>query len=278
MKRIPTREEFAAFARAAPRAWLYFLAMRRWESYLLTEARGNRATLVEEDATGEPLVTIRIATYSAGSTISRALNSALKQTYERLQILVVGDCCDLYTAEVVKRYAARDDRIDFINLPKRGVYPRVKKHFWMVAGYHPMNVALGLAKGSWIAPCDDDDELTADHVESLLNAALESRDELVHSDAMVETPSGDWKRLVSRDFRRGTVSHGAILYHAELRFFRYYSHSWALNQPADWNLLSRMRHAGVHFGYLPQITYRHFKEGRSMETGGDSVANDNRHG
>ena len=59
----------------------------------------------------------------------------------------------------------KDPRLRFINLAQHGPYPIEPVHHWMAAGYAPANVALAIAQGKWITPCDDDDEITDDHVE-----------------------------------------------------------------------------------------------------------------
>ncbi len=42
---------------------------------------------------------------------------------------------------------------------------------WMVAGTKPANKGIELCSGDWIAPLDDDDEFSEDHLDVLLNHA-----------------------------------------------------------------------------------------------------------
>ena len=71
----------------------------------------------------QPLVTVCVATYNRAKLLTkRTLPSILNQTYNNIEIIVVGDCCTDSTQEDV--LALGDTRIQFINLEKRGKYPK----------------------------------------------------------------------------------------------------------------------------------------------------------
>ncbi len=230
--------------------WCWSLEERR----LLLQSRAGRDVCWPEGATEEPLVTIRIATYDRGAVVAeRALASAVAQTYERLEILVVGDHCDAATEAAVR--SVRDPRIRFVNLPTRGLYPTSPTPRRKVAGAHPMNAARYLARGQWIAPCDDDDELTPDHVEVLLRHAIEGRHEMVFSQASFEERPGRWRTVGSLPLRQGEISHGTVLLSSGLRFMAHSETCWKIREPSDRNLWKRMRRIGVRIGFLPQVTY-----------------------
>jgi hypothetical protein len=255
----PVRRRFAAYRLVSPRDRVGERALerlqRREDRRLLSLARGD-SEVCWPSAEQEPLVTVRIATYDRGPLIvERALASVLRQTYERLEVLVVGDCCDDATERAIR--SVGDDRLRFVNLPERGTYPTDRRLRWMVAGATPMNAGLLLARGAWIAPCDDDDELTDDHVEVLLRAAQTDRLELVHSRALLETGHEAWRVAGGRALAEG-VSHGSILYSAGLRFLRHSTTSWKRFEPSDWNLWRRMQALGVRIGFLDRVTYVHY--------------------
>lgn len=231
------------------------------ERLLLAQARrGRDVCWVEDDDEEEPLVTVRIATYNRGQlVVDRAVSSALRQTYDRLEILVVGDHCDEATERAVR--SVRDPRLRFVNLPYRGMYPPDPMKLWMVAGAAPMNAALRLLAGAWIAPCDDDDEFTDDHVETLLRHARKERLEMVYSKARMEVRPSEWREVGSWPLRHGHITHGSVLYSAGLRFLQHSETSWRLHEPADWNMWRRMRSIGVRMGFLDQVTFLHYVEG-----------------
>lgn len=204
-----------------------------------------------------PLVSIRIATYSAGNAINRALDSCLAQSYPNTEVIVVGDCCDERTSAAVRGYE-NDPRVRFVNLGRRGQYPPPGPELWQVAGATPMNVGSLLARGDWIAPCDDDDEFTVDHVEVLIDQALKSRSEMVWSDAEMQQRDGSWRPTPGPPLRHGRISHGSVVFRSDLRFMMLNRRSYLMNQPADWNLWQRMERAGVQITHLPKVTYRHY--------------------
>lgn len=227
------------------------------EHLRLIQARGGNDVCWAASDEAEPLVTVRIATYNRAALVAeRAIASAIRQTYKRLEILVVGDHCDEATERAVR--SVNDPRLRFINLAEHGLYPADTMLRWMVAGSAPMNAGLAIAQGAWITPCDDDDEMTDDHVEVLLREARQRRLEFVWSKAAFEVDAGKWVDVGRLPLAGGNVSHGSVLYAGALRYFRYNQNSWKLAEPHDWNLFRRMRAAGVKMDFVDQVTYRHF--------------------
>lgn len=225
---------------------------REPESELLVRLRGSelwRRAYTEP----EPLVSVRIATRNRAKLLTeRALASVQRQTYERWEAVIVGSACSDDTEERVA--ALGDSRIRFRNRPVDGLYPEDPVQRWMVAGVPSMNAALRMARGSWIAPLDDDDEWDDDHLEVLLGAARESAAEFAYGrvrwcyrGAMQGHESGAWPP------RKGELSLGAALYNAALRDFTHDQTSWRLGEPHDWNLVRRMWEAGVRFRFVERL-------------------------
>lgn len=239
------------------------------ERETLTRLRGDRDACWP-DAAGldrKPLVTVRIATYDRGALIlDRSIKSALAQTYTNIEILVVGDCATAETVEAVE--SVRDPRVRFVNLPERGLYPVEPERRWLVAGSVPMNHARSIARGAWIAPLDDDDEITPDHVELLLGLATEYRLEFVYGMAEAELPDGSWTLVGSWPPVQGGICHGSILYSSKLDYIDYDEASWRLNEPTDWNRWRRMIEAGVRMGRVEHVVYRHYAEARHRQIAG----------
>lgn len=229
------------------------------ERRLVALRRGDSDVCWAATDEAEPLVTVRIATYNRGPLVAeRAIASAIRQTYERIEILVVGDHCDEPTERAVT--SVKDPRLRFFNLAERGLYPTDPIQRWMVAGAAPMNAALALANGAWIAPCDDDDEITDDHVEVLLREARRRRLEFVWSKAAMEVATGTWEEVGSWPLAWGGITHGSVLYATGFRFLRYNENSWKIGEPGDWNMWHRMQAAGVKMGFVDHVTYRHYLE------------------
>lgn len=230
---------------------------------LLAMVRGGRDVCWTDEGTAEPLVTIRIATYHRPEHIGPAIESCLAQTYPRVEVLVVGDRCSDETARVVRGF--HDPRVRFVNLPSRGLYPDDPMSRWRVAGVWPANAALMLGEGSWITACDDDDAFTPDHVEVLLREARERRLEMVWSKARMEVAPERWEIVGCDPLTEGQVTQGSVLYSMGLRFLAMSNTCWRRQQPADWNLWSRMQAIGVRMGFVDHVTYTHHLETHQRE-------------
>lgn len=109
--------------------------------------------------TDGPLVTVLISAYNRSAVLRYALASAIRQTYPKLDILVVGDGCTDDSEQVVA--AAGDPRVRWINLDR---------NTGSQAG--PNQAGLRAARGELIAYLGQDDLWRRDHV-ALLVADLE---------------------------------------------------------------------------------------------------------
>jgi glycosyltransferase involved in cell wall biosynthesis len=229
-------------------------AQQRWPERL-AEIRASAD--YEHAFEGEPLVSVRIATYNRAEKLcERALASVRRQSYERWEAVVVGDACDDDTAERVASIG--DSRIRFRNLPFRGPYPDDPRASWMVRGVPPFNAAEKDARGAWIAPLDDDNEWDDDHIEVLLRCAQERRAELAYGRMRVAIEGSDlhgefgvWPPTYGEfDFQSG-------IFHARLRDLSYDPNAFLADEVSDWNRARRMWEAGVRFEFLdrPVGTY-----------------------
>jgi len=92
----------------------------------------------------EPLVSVIIPAYNSERYIGDALESVLKQTYSNWEVIVVDDGSKDGTADVVKKYAARESRIQYV----------FQENQRMAAA---RNKGIAMAKGKYIAFLDNDD-------------------------------------------------------------------------------------------------------------------------
>jgi glycosyltransferase involved in cell wall biosynthesis len=97
-------------------------------------------------------ITVVIPTHDRRETMLLALASALAQTREPAQVLVVADGCSDGTVEAVR--ALGDARVEVLDLPKGPGY-----------GYGHRNEALRRATGDVVAWLADDDLWLTDHLE-----------------------------------------------------------------------------------------------------------------
>ncbi len=202
-----------------------------------------------------PLVSVCMPTYNRGRLlVQRSLPSLLKQTYENFEVVIVGDHCTDDTEVLLSK--VRDKRIRFVNLPSKGQYPKEFRAHWQVAGVTPLNKAIELARGDWIAIMADDDEYTEDHIEVLLTECRRRDLELVYGAVLKRTLQG-WDMLGSHPPRQGQILTVGALYKASLKFIKWNTDSWKVDEPADWNLIRRMILAGAKMGFVNKVVARH---------------------
>jgi glycosyltransferase involved in cell wall biosynthesis len=214
-------------------------------------AARNRSTYNAAFEDPEPLVTVRIATYNRGDILfERTIPSIQAQTYKNFECIVVSDRCTDDTGKRVETLG--DSRFRFVELAHRDEYPDDPKHRWMVAGSPAMNLGARLARGNWIAPLDDDDEFTPDHLEVLLTAARSKRLEMAYGN-FLWFHNGTTRVLGRFPPEHGYFGMQSALYMSAIRMFEYETQSWKVDEPGDWNLCRRMVEAGVRIGYVNRV-------------------------
>jgi glycosyltransferase involved in cell wall biosynthesis len=181
-----------------------------------------------------------------------AIASVLKQTYQRLEIIVVNDGPNRATRDAISKL--NDSRIRYVEFREQQRYPDDPHLRWMVAGSPGMNRGAEMASGSWIAPLDDDDEFTADHVEKLVALALREKAELAYGALIQKHLTHNTENLIWSDPPAiNQFSFMGALYMKPLNFFKYDQQSWIVDEPADWNLIRRMSAAGVQMACTADI-------------------------
>lgn len=107
-----------------------------------------------------PLVSIGIATHNAEETALRALDSALRQTWPNVEVVVVDDSSTDGTWEMVTAFASKHSNVTVRqNVPNGGVAC-------------VRNTIVGIANGEFICFLDDDDLNRSDRVERQISRIL----------------------------------------------------------------------------------------------------------
>jgi glycosyltransferase involved in cell wall biosynthesis len=220
----------------------------RRELRSLRSSKDYRQAYVED----EPLVSVTIPTWRNHRALADiSIPSVLAQTYQRFEIVVVGDAAPPETERAVASFG--DPRIRFVNLTQRGPYPYDPTRRWYVAGVPAINEAAQLARGSWIAPHNDDDEFTPDHIEVLLATARARLCEVVYGRfSTVPSKTGSTIRGLFPP-ELGAFTWQAAIYHAGLRFFEMELGDAWFDRPGDWSLCRRMLLAGVRFAMVDDV-------------------------
>lgn len=102
-----------------------------------------------------PRVSVVIPTYNRAWLVGRAAFSALDQTFADLEVIVVDDCSDDATSEVIAWLLARPEtrgRLRYLRASRRG------------GANVARNIGIGMARGEYIAFLDSDDVWRRDKI------------------------------------------------------------------------------------------------------------------
>jgi glycosyltransferase involved in cell wall biosynthesis len=213
-----------------------------------------------------PLVSVVIPTYDRGELlVSRAIPSVLAQTHQNFEIVVIGDCAPEQTARLLAEI--EEPRVRYLNLSFRGPYPSDPRDLWQVAGIPARNTGVGMARGSWIAPLDDDDAFHPRHIEVLLELARRDRCEVAYGQLRCLMGDGSEFLLGAFPPELGQFGWQGAIFHQGLRFFEMELADTLFSSPADWSLCRRMLRAGVHFGMLAEPVTDHYESRFSIDLG-----------
>lgn len=113
------------------------------------------------------MISIVVPVYDLENELPRCLDSILAQTWMQLEVVVVDDGSKDGSAEVIRRYAARDSRVKPVFQSNGGVTS---------ARLHGVREA----SGEWIGFVDGDDEIEPDMYERLLANAKQHNAQISH--------------------------------------------------------------------------------------------------
>ena len=99
----------------------------------------------------DKLVSVNITTFNRAHLIERCLNSVVRQSYSKMEIIVVDDCSTDNTFEIVNNYIQKDKRVKYFRHEKNEGNAKAR------------NTALKMCCGYYVAFMDDDDEWIDQH-------------------------------------------------------------------------------------------------------------------
>jgi len=221
-------------------------------------ARAEPGYWVAHDAP-DPLVSIVVATADRAATLlERSIPSALAQTYQNLQIIVIGDCAPADTERGLAAF--QDSRIQFFNRAERGPYPPPGRDRWRVGGCLAMNEGLARSTGDFVTHLDDDDTMEPQRIEALLNAARQARADFVWHALRFQLQDGSWMELGNGVLEVGQVGTPSIFYHRYFARILWDLQAYRASEPGDWNRLRRIRALRPRLQYVAQALASHFAD------------------
>ena len=130
-------------------------------------------------------VSIIIPAYNTEQYIAKAISSALAQTLEDIEVIVVDDCSTDNTVKIVQSFS--DPRVKLLLNSKN-----------MGAG-GARNKAIQAAKGKWIAVLDSDDWYAPQRLEVLVSVAEQKNADFIADDSYLieDGSSTPWSTIIS---------------------------------------------------------------------------------
>lgn len=139
-----------------------------------------------ETGAGAPLCSVIIPAYGCERYIGRCIASALAQTAEDLEVIVIDDASQDGTAEIVERFVREDRRVRCITLARNGGVANAR------------NCGISAARGEWVAFLDSDDAWAPDKLERQFALQSRTQAELIYSAARCFDEAGN---DLAREFR-----------------------------------------------------------------------------
>ena len=218
-----------------------------------------------------PLISVIMSVYNEEAFLGEAINSILAQTIQDFELIIVDDCSNDRTGEILNGYA--DPRIHIIkNQENRGLTAN-------------LNRALEEAGGIYIARMDGDDIAHKDRFEKELNY-LESHPELQLISCRTETfgneqlssdIQGEPEYLRCRMLVRPVLAHPGFMVRGEVFRELGFRYDESFRQAQDYELAARLSRTYA-IGICPEIllSYRAHKGQVSQKAGGSQFKNADR--
>ena len=226
--------------------------------------------------TKKPLVSIIIPTYNRAEFLSKAIESALNQTYDNIEILVVDDGSTDNTKKVVQNLQKNNSNI---------------RYFWQKnsgGAAKPKNKGIENTKGRYIAILDSDDEFLPTKIEKQLQTFKKSKSDklmAVGTDAkeiykeknkirIFHVPNYDnpLKELLKHDYMG---SGSAMMYKKELfHEIGMFDENLKSGQDAEMRLRIASSGYNFHFIHKPLFKYKIHKGNISQSISAEKKSND----
>ena len=123
---------------------------------------------------GTPLVSVIVPCYNSGKTLSRTIDSVIRQTWENIEIIIINDgSTDRSTIELLDLLSARKN---------------IKVHSQINKGLaSARNYGIRISKGDFILPLDSDDWLDDNAIKIMIDSyKLGNEEGIIFSDIKLE--------------------------------------------------------------------------------------------
>lgn len=187
-----------------------------------------------------PLISIIIPAFNAEKYIGRAIASALRQTYNNIEVVVVNDGSTDQTEKLVSDICAVEKRVRLISTPNFGVS-------------HARNIGVDGSKGEYFSFLDADDELLDDGIMKMFTC-ITAHDADICVAEYIYTTDGQSTGKADKDTKVSVIQgKDAIMYVVEDRPETYSSCAKLYRKKAIHNIRfpeGRSSHEDAYFVFL----------------------------
>ncbi|MBC7389197.1 MAG: glycosyltransferase family 2 protein [Opitutaceae bacterium] len=155
----------------------------------------------------QPLISICIPTYNGAEYLSQAIESALRQTFKDVEILIVDDCSTDNTLELAQKFAQGDPRVKVF---------KNEQNLGLVGNW---NKCVTMAQGTWIKFLFQDDYLAPTCLEEMMKSSANqmlviANRSYVFEKGISKKDKMDYRKL-ERQFNFSTICKGVSQLNSE---------------------------------------------------------------
>ena len=197
-----------------------------------------------------PTVSVVLPTYQHKTTVGKAIQSVLDQTYQDFELIIIDDASTDGTEQILKEFQQKDERIQIYRNEKNSGLP-AKVCNEAVSRY---------ANGQWIAFQFDDDYWFEWCLESLVGGV--SNFDLVYGQSLYITyPNKRLRGILGTELidknniaEKNSVANNAVLIKKSV-FLKEngFNEEFLLRRVCDWELWIRLVYHEYRIGNLPQL-------------------------
>ncbi|MDR2956144.1 MAG: glycosyltransferase [Prevotella sp.] len=146
-----------------------------------------------------PLISIIVPIYNTPSFLPECIESAIGQTYQNIEVLLLNDGSTDSSPRICDSYAEKDERVRVFHMPNRGVACT-------------RNTGLIEARGAYLLFLDSDDYMDREIVSALYKVMIDTDSDMVLSSYNIITETGDTHQEKPRQIT-GTYSGADFMQH-----------------------------------------------------------------
>jgi glycosyltransferase involved in cell wall biosynthesis len=200
------------------------------------------------------LVSIILPVFNGEKYLSESIESCLNQTYQNIELIIVDDCSTDQTSVIAQKYASIDSRIRIITNSENKKLPA------------SLNIGHREAAGNYFTWTSDDNLYEFDAIETLLNALVENKVDIIYSNIFLIDQTGKSKReknfITFENVLFGNYIGSCFLYHKGV-FERNLGYRENLFLVEDYDFWLRAIEHSIYF-QLHRNLYCYRKHGESL--------------